>query len=57
MKKLIKLPIRYLPFTLSKKDKKKQINMLDKSKKLYKKKNIIHEKSYLHILANHLNMY
>ena len=32
-----KFPIRYLPKTLSKKDKKKQIRMLIKSKKLYKK--------------------
>ena len=32
-----KVPIRYLPRTLSKKDKKKQIKMLKKSKKLYKK--------------------
>ena len=30
------VPIRYLPSNLSKKDKKKQINMLIKSKKLYK---------------------
>ena len=32
-----KIPIRYLPFTLSKKDKQKQIKMLNKSKKMYKK--------------------
>ena len=32
-----KVPIRYVPRTLSKKDKKKQISMLKKSKKLYKK--------------------
>ena len=32
-----KVPIRYVPRTLSKKDKKKQIKMLKKSKKLYKK--------------------
>jgi DNA-binding Xre family transcriptional regulator len=31
------IPIRYLPKKLSKKDKNKQINMLDKSRKLYKK--------------------
>jgi hypothetical protein len=35
--KLIKFPIRYLPNFLTKKDKKTQINMLIKSKKLYKK--------------------
>ncbi len=30
-------PIRYLPFSLSKNDERKQIMMLEKSKKLYKK--------------------
>jgi hypothetical protein len=34
--KLIKVPVRYLPNGLSKKDKKTQIKMLMKSKKLYK---------------------
>lgn len=34
----MKIPIRYLPKNLSKKDKKKQISMLLKSRKLYKKK-------------------
>lgn len=34
--KLIKFPTRYLPKILTQKDKKKQINMLLKSKKLYK---------------------
>lgn len=33
----MKFPIRYLPKSLSKKDKQQQINMLTKSKKLYKK--------------------
>lgn len=32
----IKIPIRYLPNKLSKKDKKKQVNMLIKSRKQYK---------------------
>jgi hypothetical protein len=32
----MKIPIRYLPNKLSKKDKKKQVNMIIKSKKLYK---------------------
>ena len=32
----IEIPIRYLPKKLSKKDKRKQIKMLTKSKKLYK---------------------
>jgi hypothetical protein len=35
----MKFPIRYLPSTLTKKDKQKQIKMLMKSKKLYKTKN------------------
>lgn len=30
-------PIRYLPFGLSRKDTKRQINLLDKSRKLYKR--------------------
>lgn len=33
---MMKLPIRYLPISLSKKDKLKQIQMLSKSRKLYK---------------------
>ena len=32
----MKIPIRYLPNKLTKKDKKKQVNMIIKSKKLYK---------------------
>ena len=35
--KFINFPIRYIPKILTKKDKQKQINMLKKSKKLYKK--------------------
>ena len=35
--KQIKVPMRYLPKMLSKKDKKKQASMLQKSRKLYKK--------------------
>lgn len=35
----MKFPIRYLPTTLTKKDKKKQIKMLMKSRKLYRTKN------------------
>lgn len=52
-----KIPIRYLPFRLTRKDKKKQIQMLEKSKKLYKKgeyytrKNI---KSYKNKPSNHV---
>jgi len=36
--KTIKIPMRYLPKSLSKKDKKTQLKMLLKSKKLYKTK-------------------
>jgi DNA-binding Xre family transcriptional regulator len=35
--KSIKIPIRYLPLRLTKKDKHLQLNMLKKSRKLYKK--------------------
>lgn len=36
-KNSLRFPMRYLPKFLTKRDKKKQINMLQKSKKLYKK--------------------
>ena len=35
--KKAKVPIRYLPFRLTKKDKQKQLKMLVKSRKMYKK--------------------
>ena len=35
--KSMKFPLRYIPKSLTRKDKQKQINMLQKSKKLYKK--------------------
>uniref|UniRef100_A0A6C0HGV0 DUF5824 domain-containing protein n=1 Tax=viral metagenome TaxID=1070528 RepID=A0A6C0HGV0_9ZZZZ len=34
----IRLPVRYVPTNLSKKDKREQLNMLLKSRRLYKKK-------------------
>ena len=37
MKPKIKVPVRYLPKKLTKKDKQKQVKMLLKSRKLYKK--------------------
>lgn len=40
-----KIPLRYLPNTLTKKDKKKQLRMLVKSKKLYKTKKYYVRKS------------
>jgi hypothetical protein len=57
MKKQIKFPIRYLPKVLTKKDKKKQVKMLLKSKKLYKKKIFYTRKnisSYNHKTSNHI---
>ena len=56
MKKL-KLPIRYLPKNITSDDKKKQIKMLLKSKKLYKKQKYYTRKnisSYKHKKSNHL---
>jgi hypothetical protein len=55
--KFINFPIRYVPKVLTSKDKQKQINMLIKSKKLYKnhkyytRKNI---SSYKNIKSNHV---
>lgn len=50
------IPIRYLPKTLSKKDKKKQIRMLIKSKKLYKEHKYYTRKnvSYKNKKSNHI---
>ena len=56
--KLIKFPIRYLPNVLTKKDKKKQINMLIKSKSLYKKHKYYTRKqlsSYKNKKSNHIS--
>jgi CRISPR/Cas system CSM-associated protein Csm4 (group 5 of RAMP superfamily) len=41
----VKVPIRYLPKRLTKKDKKRQSNMLMKSRKLYKKNKYFTRKS------------
>jgi hypothetical protein len=55
--KIINFPIRYVPKNITRKDKQKQINMLIKSKKLYKnhkyytRKNI---SSYKNIKSKHL---
>jgi hypothetical protein len=50
------IPIRYLPKSLSKKDKKKQIRMLIKSKKLYKEHKYYTRKnvSYKNKKSNHI---
>ena len=53
----MKIPIRYLPRNLSKKDKKKQVSMLLKSRKLYKKRKYFTRKkvaSYKSKTSNHI---
>jgi hypothetical protein len=56
--KFIKLPIRYVPQKITRKDKQKQINMLLKSKKLYKKDKYYTRKnisSYKSKKSNHIS--
>jgi len=53
----MKIPIRYLPKKLSKKDKQKQLKMLIKSKRLYKQKKYYTRKnlkSYDNKTSNHI---
>lgn len=53
----MKVPLRYLPNTLSKKDKLTQANMLKKSRKLYKTHKYYTRKSvesYKHKTSNHI---
>jgi hypothetical protein len=53
----IKFPIRYVPKKLSMKDKKKQVNMIIKSRKLYKKNKYYTRKnvsSYKNTKSNHV---
>ena len=53
----IKVPIRYLPNNLTRNDKKKQIKMLMKSRKLYKKQKYYTRKtvsSYKNKKSNHI---
>lgn len=55
--KHFQVPLRYLPRSLSKNDKKKQIAMLSKSKKLYKKNTYYTRKqlsSYKNKKSNHI---
>jgi hypothetical protein len=55
--KLTKIPIRYLPKSLSRKDKKTQLKMLLKSKKLYTKNKYYARKrlsSYKNKKSNHI---
>jgi hypothetical protein len=54
---VVRLPIRYLPKILTKKDKQKQFQMLQKSKKLYKKHKYYtrkHVASYKNKKSNHI---
>lgn len=56
--KTIKFPIRYLPKSLTKTDKKKQVNMLLKSKKMYKQKKYYTRKnvsSYKNKKSHHID--
>lgn len=55
--KKIKIPLRYLPKRLSKSDRKKQINMLMRSRKMYKKGNYYTRKkvkTFLSKPSNHI---
>ena len=55
--KSIKFPLRYLPKSLTRKDKRKQFNMLQKSKKLYKEHKYYTRKtvpSYKHKKSSHI---
>ena len=57
MKKNKKVPIRYIPRSLTKKDKQKQITMLKKSQKLYKKQKYYTRKplsSYKNKTSSHI---
>jgi hypothetical protein len=54
---IIKFPTRYVPKNLTRKDREKQINMLMKSKKLYKKNKYYtrkHISSYKHKNSKHI---
>ena len=53
----VKFPLRYLPKSLTRKDKRKQFNMLQKSKKLYKEHKYYTRKtipSYKHKKSSHI---
>ncbi len=55
--KLLKFPIRYVPKVLTRKDTSTQLKMLIKSKKLYKKINIIHVTNYPLTKIKNQNIY
>jgi hypothetical protein len=51
------VPLRYLPYKLTKRDRKKQVNMLEKSRKMYKKGKYYTRKSitsYKNKTSNHI---
>ena len=54
----IRVPIRYVPRTLSRKDRRKQIAMLKRSRRMYKRGEFYGRttklKSYPHIASNHV---
>lgn len=54
---MLTVPLRYIPFSLTKKDRKKQARMLKKSRKLYKQKKYYTRKalpSYKHKVSEHI---
>lgn len=54
---MLTVPLRYIPFSLSKKDRKQQAKMLKKSRKLYKQKKYYTRKalpSYKHKVSGHI---
>lgn len=54
---VVKLPVKYVPEKITRKDKRKQINMLLKSKKMYKKNKYYTRKkisSYKNVKSNHI---
>ena len=56
-KKSVKFPVRYLPKSLTRKDKRKQLNMLLKSKKQYNQHKYYTRKkvpSYKHKISKHI---
>lgn len=54
---MLSVPLRYIPFSLTKTDRKKQAKMLKKSRKLYKQKKYYTRKalpSYKHKVSEHI---
>lgn len=55
--KPIKFPARYIPKNISRKDKKKQLGMLLKSKRMYKNKKYFTRKRFHHIKTRNQTIY